>query len=139
MAFVIRIPRSMGTSPRFSKYILAKLINDVSDGLRNSRYKFIDDYVNSYAGSTEHISSASLISYYVRTFTIREGSKYISIGDNDRSERVLNSDRKIYDVVRLIEYGSRVSPAIPKLVTCIDNIQNNLDKIYKNWLEISGG
>lgn len=136
MPFIVNLSSPYKDDPRFARYILAKIINDTQNSMSMSNYKLADIAVNEFLGrgdtSNDGVSSYSLVAYYIRTFSIEDKGSYLSIGDN-KDERVYNSDRKLSDVIRLIEYGCKDSPPVPKISKVMNDIKNNLDDIYSEW------
>lgn len=133
--FVIKVPKEY-SSPKFNNYLLAKIINDVTESLSQSSYELTDKVLNQYAESSEKLNSYSLIMYYVRTFTIDDRQDFCYIGDNRQTERVVDSDKKIFDCIKLIEYGTYGLKPVPRISKVMNEIQENLPKIYEKWLKI---
>lgn len=137
MPFLIQVPKAY-SSDEFTNFLLAKYINDVSSRLSRSAYRGTESFVKKYLDSSEsNLNGYSIINYYIRRFAVSEPADdgCVYIGDLGSRERVIGSDRKISDVVRLLEYGTSTTPAIPRIVTVMNNIQSNLDDIYREWAE----
>ena len=140
--FVVRIPKSLCNQPKFAKFILAKLINDTSASLSRSSYIRLDDYIRKFLEISEYdyenrVTCYSLISYYIRTFHVTDRGDEFLVGDAEANEIVVGSIRRFYDVVRLMEYGAKGIPSVPRIVPVINKIQNNLEDLYESYVKIT--
>ena len=131
MAFQLRVPNEYA-STGFNKYLLQMLVDRSLDTL-NGNYGVLDKELQEFLGVRDRTYTCrSLLSYYIRTFSIVPKSDYVSIGDN-KSEKVADSDKKFSDVARFIEYGHIGVSPVPRISSAINEMQSNLDEIYKHW------
>lgn len=136
MAFVIRIPKEYA-SPKFNNYILARLVNEVSNSLSRSSYQVADKALAKYLGQLDlNVNFYSLISYYIRTFSIEEKPDCYLVGDNG-SEKIAGTDKTIESAVRIAEYGVSGIKPVPRISKVINSIQSNLQEIYEKWRDKS--
>jgi len=131
----LNIPRKY--SLNFSKYVLSKVVNDIQSSLSRSSYIAMDEVVKEFVGEVPYeLSSYSLVMYYIRTLYISEDHNSYKIMSNN-SERINGSDKKLDDVIRLIEYGVAGIKPVPRITTVFNRYKDNIDEIYKKWIELN--
>lgn len=138
--FAVKIPKNLcDGDKKFCEYILAKLISRTTSSIYGTDYSYMDKSINEYINEEgSRYNSVTIISYYVRTFTIIQDNDYFYVGDNNQTELVSrDSGVTLNSVVRLIEYGAGDIPPIPRLSTVVNDLNSRISEEYAKWRSVN--